>query len=598
MTFSRMPMPHVSARRVGTAIFLLFVFLAAGIFLSAQAYGKPGATGKGQAKPRIDVRPLRDNKVPMRDGIYLATDVALPVTKGPFPTILARLPYGKKKPAMLLPLAHILAQRGFVFVIQDCRGKFKSQGTFRPFEQEVADGADTIKWIKQQPWSDGRVIPVGFSYLGYTAWAAAIGAGGAQGVVPITTTPNPYDMVYSDGILNYMMALDWAISIEGTSVNPTGNIDWYRPILTALENVDDLVSKDISLYNTWVAHPTPDNYWKRIDLSKRIRKINAPSLLVGGWYDPFCKHTLETFTSLRKNGVGKSKMAYLMIGPWSHSLTRKVGPVDFGNQAGFSTVVQAMAAFINQISGKEGAEKLPRISLFTMGENRWRAEKEWPLKRTVYKKYYLHSQAGANTIKGDGKLSASVPETQEPDRFTFNPRHPVPSVGGSLYPASFAGPRDQRAVLLRKDVLVYTSEPMTVPTEVTGPISVTLYASSSAKDTDFTATLSAVSADGRSLNLQDGIVRASYRNGLGKSSAIQPGAVVKYTLDLGATSYLFFPGQKIRVSISSSSFPQFAVNHNTGVDPARDARFLEAEQAVFHSAKYPSHITLPIIPRD
>jgi hypothetical protein len=405
-------------------------------------------------------------------------------------------------------------------------------------------------------------------------------------------------MLYEKGVLNYMLALDWATMIEGKYNNPTTGLNWYEPVYAPLLQVDDRVHKNIDQFDQWANHNRLDTYWKRHDLAARQSEFNAPALFIGGWYDIFAKDNIDDFLSYTKNAKGRARESTLLVGPWSHALRQKEGEVDFGGQAGFQIIAQAMVSWLDShlIHPEKMHNKKPKILLFVMGENRWREEGEWPLLRTRFKKMYFHSKGDADVSETRAALSWEKPTAEPFDAFQFNPKRPVPTVGGCVYPPKFAGPRDQRAVEQRKDVLVYTSEPLDQKLEITGPISVTLYASTSAKDTDFTAKLVAVDPGGRALNLQDGIVRARFAQSARQARPIVPGQIVKYTIDLWVTSYVFSKGQQIRVEISSSNFPRFDVNRNTGAFPATDDQYVIADQKIYHDAKHPSHITLPVIP--
>lgn len=572
-------------------------------FTLSVAYGQLGFFQKNEQnhskfEPRHRVEKLKNVQVPMRDGTRLATDIYVPVTTGPFPVILARLPYGKENQKFLQIIAEGLAKRGAVFVMQDCRGRYNSPGTFTPFVDELKDGTDTVEWISKQEWFNGKLGLIGFSYLGYTAWAAELGSRvKATTLLPMITTVSPYRMIYENGVLNYMTVLDWLVTISGKMNNPTSGVDWFRPVFAPLIQVDDVVAKNIPIFDFWVSHPNPNNYWRSIDLLPKSTSTNAPVLFLGGWYDIYAKDVISDFVHITNRSSSKARHSCLMVGPWSHKLGRQEGTIDFGNQAGFQIIAKALISWLESYLFDKPTSPPPRILLFVMGENRWRAENEWPLERTRNTRYFLGSEGHANSLKGDGKLSIDPPGSESPDKFSFDPKHPVPTMGGCIYPPQHAGPKDQRAVERRQDVLVYTSEPLGELLEITGPIKVVLYASTDAKDTDFTAKLVAVDPGGRAINLQDGIVRARYRKSPNKPLMIQPGKITKYTIDLWATSYVFFKGQQIRVEISSSNFPRFDINHNTGNEVATDSEYVIANQTIYHSAQYPSHILLPVIPR-
>ena len=595
-------MPYLLAsRKIWIRAFVTLPFIIVAFFFISNAYSQIdfGAKLLPKVRHKVDIR--KNIPVKMRDGVMLATDIYMPLKDGKFPVILARTPYGKEAPGPIRFVANNFARRGIAVVLQDCRGRYNSEGVFNPFVNESNDGADTISWIRRQPWANRKIGLLGFSYLGYTAWAAQEEAHSkVKTIVPITSTMTPYRILYNNGVLNYSLALDWSMMVDGKQNNSTAQYNWFRPVFAPLYKVDDLVNKDLSVYDSWLNHPTPDNYWKMLDTRTKASTLGVPALFIGGWYDIFAKATLEEFVEFSQKGTGGAKDSVLIMGPWSHALRSQEGEMHYGPKAGFEVIVQALFSWLEKhLSAENNLDnEPPKVMLFVMGENRWRTEAEWPLARTKYRKMYFRSKGDAHTMNGNGRLSWNLPEDEPADEFKFDPRYPVPTVGGCFYPPQFAGPRNQRAIERRKDVLVYTSEVFTETFEITGPLKVTLYASTSAVDTDFTAKLVVVSPDGRALNLADGIIRARYRNGVENiASFVNPGEVVKYKIDLWATSYVFSAGQKLRVEISSSNFPRFDVNRNTGKNFATDSEYVIANQKIYHSKTYPSYITLPVIPR-
>ncbi len=581
-------------------LFSLAIFLLFSIYIT-QAYSQFPPKGGFANKARLKIEIKRNVMVKTRDGVKLATDIFLPRKKGKFPVVLARIPYGKQQSGPILLAAKALAHKGMAVVLQDCRGRYDSKGKFYPFIHEVNDSADTIRWIKRQSWAGKKLGLIGFSYLGYTAWAGAVGANSkVDAMVPITATMSPYRILYERGVLNYSLALDWSIMVDGKINNSTTEYNWFRPVTAPLNEIDDVLYKDNAPYDSWLDHPTPDNYWSKIDLFAKGTRCNIPTLFIGGWYDIFAKSTLDEFVKVTAGGGGKAKDSVLIMGPWSHSLRKQTGEINFGSGAGFEMIFQAMFTWLQKYLGEEGENipDPPKIMLFVMGENKWRMEGEWPLARTRFKKMYFHSDNKNESPNSSGALTWFAPGDEKYHEFYFDPKYPVPTVGGNFYPPQYAGPKNQSALEKREDVLIFTSEPLKEEMEITGPISVTLYASTSAKDTDFTAKLVSVERDGRAINLVDGIVRARYGKAVkNPPSFVEPGEVVKYTIDLWATSYLFSKGQRLRVEISSSNFPRFDVNRNTGGNFATDNNYVIAHQKIYHNGKYPSHITLPVIPR-
>ncbi|MBC7237572.1 MAG: CocE/NonD family hydrolase, partial [Chloroflexi bacterium] len=335
--------------------------------------------------------------------------------------------------------------------------------------------------------------------------------------------------------------------------------------------------------------------------------IAVPAYHLGGWYDIFCGATLQNYIDMTKGAATDDarRGQKLIMGPWLHGpLNSVVGEFDFGYRASDAMVLTYEIMwrwFDHWLKGEEnGIMEEPPVRIFVMGLNRWRSENEWPLARTVYTPYYLHSDGAANTLHGDGTLSPLPPSDDEPtDHFLYDPRDPVPTRGGGLccsQSALPAGAFEQRPIEERRDVLVYTSAPLDADLEVTGPLRVILYAASSAVDTDWTAKLVDVCPSGRARNLADGILRARYRRGLEQPSLLTPGQVEEYHIDLAATSNVFLRGHRIRLEISSSNFPRFERHSNTAKPVSREEQMVVAEQVVWHDAAHPSHIVLPVIP--
>lgn len=566
------------------------------------------------SKPSYQVHREANVRVPMRDGVTLSTDIYRPDAGGRFPAILVRTPYNKAT-AQSVPQSYWFAERGYAVIQQDVRGRWDSDGQFYAFKNESDDGFDTDEWIGKQPWFNGKLGTMGGSYVGYTQWAQAVrGSKYLTAMAPTVTTPDIYgNWMYIDGALHYGFAFPWGgISIDGhTAQYNTGN-DWpamfrHLPVATS----DEAAYHRTPHYRDWVAHPTRDSYWDGISLEKDYEKVGVPALSVDGWYDIFLRGALQADTQVRKQGKTPAARTgkRLMIGPWAHSSGGRVAltgagadptPIDFGNNAPVDMNRVYLRWFDYWLKGIDnGVATEPPLKIFVMGENYWRYENEWPLARTRYTKYYIHSGGRANSALGDGTLSLEAPKDNSLDTFVYNPENPVPSMGGNVCCSAVpSGPWDQRSVERRDDVLIYTSSVVTEATEVTGPISMTLFAATAAKDTDWTAKLVDVHPDGFAQNIQSGIVRARYRDGAGKAAnPVQAGRVYEYKIDLWATSHVFLPGHSIRLEVSSSDFPRFDRNLNTGEDAGAGTRMEIAKQTVYHSAQYPSHVVLPVIPR-
>jgi hypothetical protein len=363
-------------------------------------------------------------------------------------------------------------------------------------------------------------------------------------------------------------------------------------------------------YDDWLAHPDDDDYWQQWSIERQHSKVAAPAYHLGGWYDLFLGGTLRNYISMRHNaGTQESRRGQkLIIGPWAHgsSPSNLVGDMDFGVLSSPDSLdlngIQ-LRWFDYWLKGKDnGIMREPPVKIFVMGDNVWRDENEWPLARAQYTSYYFHSKEGANTLRGDGVLTTEAPDSEPTDVYLYDPRHPVPTLGGAnMLPGAalhaLHGPKDQRPVEARSDVLVYSTSPLQDDVEVTGPVTVTLFAASSALDTDFTAKLVDVHPDGYAQNLADGIIRARYRESRIEAKLLEPGKIYEYIIDLWATSNVFKAGHRIRVEISSSNFPRFDRNPNTGHAFGEDAELLPATQTVFHDVAHASHVVLPIVPR-
>ncbi|NUT38622.1 MAG: CocE/NonD family hydrolase [Thermoactinospora sp.] len=511
--------------------------------------------------PKLNREPYRvivehDTPVAMRDGTILRGSVHRRAEGGPFPTLLARTPYGENTFRMM-PVTPAL-EAGFAVVLQHCRGRGGSDGEFRPWLDEGDDGRDTIEWITAQPWSNGEVVMQGGSYLaGCALQAAATRPPGLRAVVASMTPHDFYDgLKYHGGAFAYGSARNWGVmqTMLGLMHAAESGQDvgaGFGALLPLLADPSAQVPPDvIPWWHDWVSHRERDAYWQELAETLQHDRIEVPVMHVAGWFDLFLAGTLENHRRLG---------GPLVVGPWSHLTPggSGTGVVNFG----FFASGQAIQLEQRQLAFLRGQDTGPAVKIFVMGDDVWRDEEAWPLARAVETRYYLHS---------DGVLSQE-PKAGEPVTFTFDPGDPVPTTGGAtLLPDPVnVGPQDQREVEKRPDVLCFTTAPLEADLEVTGPVSVTLHARSSAPSTDWTAKLVNVHPDGRALSVVDGIVRTT------RSTSV---------VDLVATSQVFKAGHRIRVEISSSNHPRFDVN------PAVDR---PAVQQVYPD----SFITLPVVPR-
>lgn len=544
-----------------------------------------------------------DVPIPMRDGVRLYANVYRPQAEGKFPVLVIRLPYGKDEYYCQMPaIGKFWARKGYAAVIQDVRGKFTSEGTFEPFEHEVADGYDTVDWAAKQPWSDGNVGVMGESYYGYTTWAAAVSQHpNLKCIAPANINMDVYSSAYRQGAFDLQLMGDWAIGMDASTYQNALRLDhWHLPLIA----MDDAAGIPSYSYKRLVANPYGGGAWDGINLNGWYDQISIPILHLGGWYDVFLNGTIGDWQEIRSARSGSPSAApqWLVLGPWDHESTtdetHRIGQLDIGDKSATTQWDVRQAFFDYCLKGMETElASQPGVQIFVVGDNDWRLEREWPLARTRYTDYYLHSDGAANTAQGDGSLSPVPPGDEAPDQYTYDPQDPVQYATGVDYWSLAEKMKDRAKVEGRDDVLVYTTAALSEDVEITGPISATLYAASSAPDTDFTVALVDVSPDGSTHLVQEGIIRASFREGPDLRSPVEPGKVYEYVLDLWATSHVLKAGHRIRVEVSSSNFDRYDRNLNTGKDFGLSAETVPATQTIYHSSEYPSRITLPVIPR-
>jgi uncharacterized protein len=533
----------------------------------------------------------------MRDGVQLAANIFLPSDSARFPVILVRTPYNKGDD--LLPSYRFFVDHGYGMVVQDVRGRYESEGTFDSFTQEPGDGDDTLNWIARQPWSDGKIGMLGGSYVGIVQWKAAwLNNPHLKAIAPVVSGYDDYlDRFYSTGgAFQLGHRLLWmSENLQAPGFTPPDFASFVRTL--PLRKADFAATgQRREVFQKALDHPGYDGYWRGTSTRARLDQIRVPVFSVGGWYDSFVESDLAAFSALRRN----SGLHRIVIGPWPHNMSIKFADVDFGRDSGAPIRRMQLEWFDQWLKSKDTPlMSRPPVRVFVMGANLWRDEHEWPLARARMTALYFAGKGRANTLNGDGALMARPPRKGAPDRYEFDPRNPVPTSGGSVCcnPKVFPwGPMDQRVVERRPDVLVFTTPPLTADLEVTGPISVVLYASTSAPDTDFTAKLVDVFPTGEARNLTDGILRLRYRSSLEKSELARPGEVYKLTIDAGVTSNVFLKGHRVRLEISSSNFPRFDRNPNTGRPIADETVLRKASQTIYHDREHPSRVVLPVIP--
>ena len=547
-----------------------------------------------------------DAQVPMSDGVNLSTDIYLPKTGGPFPALLVRTIYDNQN-SHLIDAAEKFMARGYAVVMQDCRGRFDSDGDWQPYVNEAQDGHDTQEWIGSQDWCDGNIGTFGTSYVGFTqSLTAPLRSKYLKALVPTVSQQDNFGHFYVDGALQLHVAINF-INMAGRTMqrgsrNAMNSEEFYRrlPLVSAM---DDIV--DLPFYRDVIKHSTFDDFWKSYSMRFKYEEVETPALVVSGWYDNLVHEAFKLFKgwTTRSRSPETRRLTKLLIGGWSHGnigSSEPFGTIGFGDAAGMDFIEEQLRWYDQRLKGIDnGMDDEPPVHIFVMGENVFRHENEWPLARTQYTNYYLHSKGSANSMYGNGTLSAEAPGEEPPDSYQYDPDDPVSTLGGQIMAIQLtvSGPWDRRPVERRDDVLVYTTEPLTQDVEVTGPVYLTLHIVSSAPDTDFTGTLVDVHPDGKAIIICEGLLRCRYRVSIEQPVLMEPGNMYELTVDMWETSNVFKAGHQIRLEVSSSNFPRFDRNLNTGHQPGMDAEIKVADQTIFHDAQRPSHLTLPIIPR-
>ncbi len=611
-----------SARRL--AIFAAIL----GLILTACGHEGPGRTSWPPADGGGPCAVAKQTDVPatMRDGTILRADIYRPKLKDPVPVILMRTQYGKSsaqvKPSRFQTPGWF-ASHCYLVVVQDVRGQGASDGIFTEFGNDGNDGYDTVEWAAGIPGSTGKVGMYGSSYVGATQWLAATTTPPhLTTIVPSNTASDYYDgWTYEGGAFRLGFVLPWAIETIATTAAKNRGDEAAVEQLEAADKERDrwlnfLPYQDLPpmqpgnphvapWYFEWIRHSTRDEYWKRWSIRDRYENVKVPVLHFEGWYDAFLRGGLENFAGMSARGGSPEARRHqrIVIGPWDHLAwgreTSSPSPLLKSPGTGASSPVNELqlAWFDHFLKGTDNgvASGSPRVDYYLMGADRWKNAPAWPLPQTNWTVYHL----GGPGAKHEGRLSNSASPHDPPDTYRYDPANPVPSAGGHSCCAADSAPEgryDQTTVEQRPDVLTYTSEPLTTETEVTGPISVDLWAASSAPDTDFTAKLVVVQSDGAAVNLNNGVVRTSLAQSLSELRPIAVGQPHRYRIDVWPVSYQFRVGERIRLEISSSDFPQYAPNPNTGAPFGQNSELRTARQTILHDAAHPSTLTLPVIP--
>jgi putative CocE/NonD family hydrolase len=621
--------------------------VAAGIVSGALAFAGAASsapTPSGAAIPppvgSEAVRLEKSVQIPMRDGVHLSTDIYFPEGGDAHrPVILIRTPYGKQGWRQGNPraaLTTMFATNGYIVAIEDKRGRFESQGRYTLAIDEDVDGYDTIQWLSKQAWSNGKIGTYGCSDSGDAqVWLAQSRPPALAAMIPQASGSSigpagdryRYFGAFNGGALQLAAAEEWMIS-SGSKVfwGPPSwlSADKFREIADqftarpkaviepdALEPlawtlpVADMMKRVGMTYTDWeeiLRHDLADPWWAQFPYYKGSEKVDVPALFINSWGDFGVNETLFEFKFFQDHAQSdKSRRnQFVIISPTTHCVSELassptvVGKRDLGDaRKDFWNLYLKWYAY--WLKGETNAiTDMPHVQYYLMGRNEWRSAHAWPIPGTEFRRYYLHSGGAANSRYGDGTLMTKAPEREEPaDTFVYDPASPVPTGTGPGLPEGFF---DQSTVEMRHDVLVYTSEPLKEGIEVTGPIMARIYAGSSAKDTDFTAKLVDVYPDGQAFNLQDGILRARYREGFNKKVWMKAGQVYAIDISMDATSNYFAAGHRIRLEVSSSNFPRFDRNLNTGGNNFDETAWQIAHNSVHHSKQASSYVLLPIVP--
>jgi putative CocE/NonD family hydrolase len=563
----------------------------------------------------------------MGDGVVLVADLWLPTGGSTYPTLLQRTAYDRSNSLNSIVLAGLeplrAVEEGFVVAIQDVRGRYASGGSHRTFESDRRDGVETINWIRRQDFSNGAVCLYGLSHNALTQlMLASEQPDGLRAIAPAQSAADCHEIwLYQGGAFQLGFCLLWATrflapaelhrrkqlgtasALLEDAFSAFAADPWAAYSRTPLVDVEPLAEL-CPEYVDWLTYPERADFCTAFGLPATSPAHELPALHLGGWYDLFLPGTLQAYESFRQSASAAHQQR-LIVGPWGHGVFGgSLGEVDFGPAAALASLDPShlLLDFFNAVLEGRPPADLP-VRLFTMGTNRWRDEEVWPLARATELRLYLSSGGHANSAHGDGALTADEPRGgQLADSFTYDPRAPVPTCGGATFLPGLAsgadvGPRRQDKIEERPDVLVYTSAALDRDTEVTGYVSVSLCAASSAPDTDWTAKLVDVHPDGQPYGVCDGIIRARYRFGEGRTTLLTPGAVERYEITLGATSMVFRAGHRVRLEVSSSNFPRFDRNPNTGNPIATDpiSVFVAARQTVHHDEGHPSYVSLPVV---
>lgn len=541
--------------------------------------------------------------VPMRDGVSLATDLYLPSDGSTaHPVVLVRTPYNK---TWMEGYGRYFSQGGYAVAIQDVRGRWASGGDWEPFIHEGTDGYDSVEWIAKQEWSNGKVGMVGGSYSGSVQFAAAIQhPPHLVTIVPTVTPAMPFDnLPYENGVFLMGWAVRWTDIVENarTGRELQGKLersitdDWSEALapLPVGDLAQRVVGREVPYFRDWIGHPQDDEYWEPVRYLEALESLEIPVFLQSGWFDGGNRGTRLAFERLLAGGNDRVR---LLMGPWVHSDrgTRQVNGIDMGPAAERDLMAEYRRWLDRWLKDEaNGIEEEDPVHLYLMGSDRWLTGENFPLDGTRFRTLYL---GGPGSGSGAGRLTWDPPSGAPSfDAFTYDPSDPTPS----FYAHLKRGAMDAYKAALqdRDDILIYETDPLTEPLNLVGPVSLTLYASSSAVDTDWVGTLYAVADDGavNVLGLTFGVLRARFRESRTSPSLLEPGRVYPFTLDLSHTAVTVPVGNRLRLEVASAAFPEYSRNLNTGGHNEAETSYVEARQRIYRTSEWPSHLLLPVV---
>ncbi len=544
--------------------------------------------------------------IPMRDGVTLYADIYRPERDARYPVIVSRTPYGVQRENVgVHDRLIMLARMGYAVVNVDVRGRYESEGAWDPFRAEGRDGYDVIEWAATQPWSTGRVATQGGSYLGHVQWAAlSEQPSSLVAAFPAVASTNLYaNWITHGGAFHLAFNFGWGVvrmpyrimqpQLYFTGKDAAPELR-YESLLRhlPLETMDERAFQHpVKHWRDWLQHESYDTYWKEVSDEEKFSRVQVPVMTQGGWFDIFLPGTINGFVGVRRHAANERarQLTRMVIGPWGHGPSRKYGDLDFEPDADRQLFDYEVRWHDFHLKGAaNGVDTDAPVQIFYMGINRWRGEADWPVPGTRETRWYL--QAG-------GRLAPTAPTGDGSTAYRYDPNDPVPTTGGNncCGAPTIAGPVDQAPLDGRQDIVRFTSDVLTEAVTIAGPGRMDLHATTDGRDTDWMVKLIDVHPDGKAYPMAEGILRARFRSGLDAPTLLEPGTAYQYEVDMVGTAVVFQPGHRIRVDITSSNFPQFDRNLNTGDPLGKGTQPRVAQQTIWHSPARPSAIVLPVV---